>query len=167
MKYKVGDKVKLKNRKGRFWNAEGDMDCYMGKVVTISKIDGHSFEIEEDNRNRGTLKWSFDFDDIEEKISQKHFKSLPNNYTGTIEVENGFIKEILDTAEKEYLSAVISPFRDKVKAINKTSICGDEFIRVDLKNEPSFSLPNFKAETMYKGMELYKEYSLEELGLDA
>ncbi len=34
----------------------------------------------------------------------KHFKSLPSNYTGTIEVANGFIqeKEILDEAEKRY-----------------------------------------------------------------
>jgi len=32
-------------------------------------------------------------------------------------------------------------------------------------NNGIISFPNFKKGTMYKGMEVYKEYSLEELGL--
>ena len=98
MKFKVGDKVKLKNRRGEGWNISGEMDKYIGKIVTVATIYHHEklFKIDD---NYG---WIFDFDDIEYVVKQKHFKSLPNNYTRTIEVENGFIqeKEILDETEK-------------------------------------------------------------------
>ena len=54
MKLKAGDKVKLKNRRGKNWNREGKMDKYIGKIVTISKIKstiiGVRFEIEEDTK---------------------------------------------------------------------------------------------------------------------
>ena len=74
-------------------------------------------------------------------------------------------KEILDEKEKEYLSAVIKPFRNRVKYIKKVSFNSEkEFIRIDLEGD-YISLPNFEKNTMYKGMELSKEYTLEELGL--
>ena len=94
------------------------------------------------------------------------FKKLPNDYTGTIEVENGYIveKEILDEKEKEYLSAVIRPFRDRVNYIAKRRMF-DDSICIGL-NDEAISLPYFKKGTMYKGMELYKKYTLKELGLD-
>ena len=63
-KFKVGDKVLLKNRRGDCWNPYGEMDKYMGTIVTISKIYGDLFEIEEDH-NRVNNKWSFNFEDIE------------------------------------------------------------------------------------------------------
>lgn len=167
MNLKVGDKVKLKNRRGKGWNWEGMMDKYIGKVVTISNIKsttiGVRFEIEEDTKY---LKWSFDLDDIKYVVNQKHFKSLPNNYTGTIEVENGFIKEILDETEKRYLKAVIRPFKDKIIYISKENAFGGEYyIYIELGDD-SICLPDFKKGTMYNGMEEDKEYTLKELGLD-
>ena len=73
--------------------------------------------------------------------------------------------EILDKEEKEYLSAVITPFRDQVEYIKKYSIFDKyEWIRISLKGG-DFSFPNFNKGTMYKGMEPDKEYTLEELGL--
>lgn len=73
-------------------------------------------------------------------------------------------KPILDEAEKEYLSNVIKPFRNRVKYIAKYEDCGKELIYINLEYE-EISLPYFEPKAMYKGMELDKEYTLEELGL--
>lgn len=71
---------------------------------------------------------------------------------------------ILDEAEKRYLSAVIKPFRQRVKNIVKLGVVGDEWINIKLGTE-DFPFPSFKEGTMYKGMKLGKYYTLEELGL--
>lgn len=75
-------------------------------------------------------------------------------------------EEILDKTEKRYLSGVIRPFKDKVIFISKDrdSNYDKEFIFIELKNE-SIYLPNFKINTMYKGMKEDKKYTLKELGL--
>lgn len=168
MKLKAGDKVKLKNRRGKGWNLDGKMDKYIGKIVTVSYITlGNGFTIKEDD-GRGFPRWMFQLEDIEYVVKQKHFKSLPNNYTGTIEVENGFIqeKEILDETEKRYLKSIIRPFKDKIRRISKeTTFGGEYYIYIDLDDD-SISLPNFKKGTMYNGMKDNKEYTLKELGLD-
>lgn len=75
--------------------------------------------------------------------------------------------QILDDEEKEYLSAVIKPFRDKVKYMLKNSY-NEEFISIVLEDKERreyFNFPYFKKGTMYKGMEINKRYTLEELGL--
>jgi hypothetical protein len=78
-------------------------------------------------------------------------------------------KPILDEKEKEYLSAVIKPYKKKIKYIVKEKLCcnngeSKEYIVIitsDCIN--SFDLPVFRKGTMYKGMELDREYSLDEL----
>lgn len=88
----------------------------------------------------------------------------------TIEIE---IPDILTKEEKEYLSAVIKPFRDKIKAIKKETLISikKEFIRIIYKEDDSdnyfcaISLPEFEINTMYKNMKTAYTYSLEELGL--
>jgi len=78
-------------------------------------------------------------------------------------------KPILDEKEKEYLSYVIRPFKSKVKYIIKEKLyCNNskskEYIAISCFNSiDSFEMPLFKSNTMYKGMKLDKEYSLEEL----
>lgn len=78
-------------------------------------------------------------------------------------------KPILDETEKRYLSNVIKPFRNKIEYIAKYTDEDEEYISLiyrdlsDRKIEIAF--PSFKKGTMYKGMELDKEYSLEDLGL--
>lgn len=77
---------------------------------------------------------------------------------------------ILDDVEKEYLSAVIKPFRDRVKHICKvwyiTSSSEYQRIYITLSDDSyNIDLPLFKKETMYKGMKTGKSYTLEELGL--
>lgn len=75
---------------------------------------------------------------------------------------------ILDDVEKEYLSAVIKPFRNIIEGITKYSYeNGFEYIVIEY-NDNCFRytpFPTFKEGTMYKGMRLGKEYTLEELRL--
>jgi len=76
-------------------------------------------------------------------------------------------KDILDKVEKEYLKNVIKPFKNKVKVITKFGNGNFEFITIRMRNTAdTFSLPNFKIGTMYKGMKLGKEYTLCELELE-
>ena len=82
---------------------------------------------------------------------------------------------ILDEKEKEYLSAVIKPFRDRVKYIYKTNEIDDCSQLISIRMErydfeenlrcEYMYLPYFKKDTMYKGMETDKKYTLEELEL--
>lgn len=75
-------------------------------------------------------------------------------------------KPILDDVEKEYLSAVIKPFRSRVKYIKIAEIGGTKrFVHIKLCDNDSMNFPDFKVNTMYKGMKLEREYTLEELGL--
>ena len=78
-------------------------------------------------------------------------------------------KPILDDKEKEYLSAVIKPFRNKVYTIAKYDDGDDNFyIQIAIKQNVYFEyidLPYFKKGTMYKGMELDRNYTIEELGI--
>lgn len=87
--------------------------------------------------------------------------------TGRLEIE----KPILDNIEKRYLENVLRPFKNRVMFIAKTEEFGYEhiYIRVALPihkhGNTTCNFPYFDKGTMYKGMELYKPYSLEELGL--
>ena len=78
-------------------------------------------------------------------------------------------EKILNDAEKKYLSAVIKPFRDKVDFICKVNTLeryGTQRIDIGFTDESiDTELPIFESGTMYKGMDLGKEYTLEELGL--
>ena len=165
--YKVGDKVLLTNKFPHTWVS--DMGIYLGKVVTISKIKYDSgyaeFEIDED-KSDDDYKWLFYPENIVKKISGTFFKTLPNDFTGTIDVVNGYIgkPEILDEEEKRYLEGVIRPFRNKVDHVAKHGICNKEYIFIDLEDD-ILQLPYFSTNTMYKGMEIDEGYTLKELGL--
>lgn len=76
---------------------------------------------------------------------------------------------ILDEAEQKYLSAFIKPFRNDVTMIRKDKdmACNTTRFRIAIyvsKSGYSY-LPWFNSRTMYKGMDLCKAYTLEELGL--
>ena len=77
---------------------------------------------------------------------------------------------ILDEVEREYLSAVCRPY--KVVTISKrTSFSNkNQWIEICADNIHSngyvfINLPHFNANTMYKGMELGKQYKPQELGI--
>lgn len=74
-------------------------------------------------------------------------------------------KEILDDAEKRYLKAVIRPYKkERIKCIRKTYGFRGEYIDIVLTND-DIALPYFEHNTMYKGMDIDKEYTVKELGL--
>lgn len=82
-------------------------------------------------------------------------------------LEEEYKPNILDDVEKAYLSAVIKPFRKRIKYIEKigySSVNNDQFLCIALADDRC-GLPNFKKGTMYKGMRTGKRYTLEELGL--
>lgn len=79
-------------------------------------------------------------------------------------------KPILDEVEKRYLSNIIKPFIKDVKYIIKSrNFSGNyEYISIDYIDSLGYheiNLPYFKVGTMYRGMEIGKDYTLNELGL--
>lgn len=81
-------------------------------------------------------------------------------------LEEEYKPSILDDVEKAYLSAVIKPFREKVEYIQKCFDLGSKaYIYIYVKKCGSMIFPTFRKGTMYKGMEVNKKYTLEELGL--
>ena len=74
---------------------------------------------------------------------------------------------ILDDVEREYLSAVIKPFRKKISYIIKSKDLseGKKYIKIELCNGDTMYFPYLANDAMYKGMKLDRNYTLEELGL--
>ena len=187
-KFKVGDKVRIKEdlKVGCTYNNGCifalEMEQYKGKTAVIK--NGHiPVYLNDTVENANNYRYELDIDDgywwwsssMLEKVEDKqHFKSLPRDFTGTIKIENGFIteivkekKEILDKVEKEYLSAVIKPFKEKVIGIDIRKFSASKYyLSIDMIGNDGFTFPNFKQGTMYKNMEINRKYTLEELGLD-
>jgi hypothetical protein len=140
---KVGDIITLRNGKKGKWNGE---EFQVRNFCWLKE-----YNIENDLTNNGNCGSELDIVKVERKTKT--------------EVVYKRKKEILDEAEKRYLREVIRPFRNRVKYIRKTFHYNNiEFITIVLDDE-HFPMPNFKKDTMYKGMKLGKEYSLKELGL--
>lgn len=91
-----------------------------------------------------------------------------------IEIEK---TDILDEVEKDYLTDVIKPLKNRVVSISKKVVNFSNkenkifyYIRIKVKSKTGsfydehINFPYFKTE-MYKGMENCKEYTLEELDL--
>ena len=74
---------------------------------------------------------------------------------------------ILDDVEREYLSAVIKPFRKKISCIRKSKDPrkGKNYIKIEFCDGDSMFFPNLSNDEMYKGMKLDRNYTLEELWL--
>lgn len=91
----------------------------------------------------------------------------------TVEVEVvDAVPDILTSEEKEYLSSVIKPIRDQVCDIYKSSYYYNEeyeeitIVRKVFENRQEvIKLYSFPKDTEFRGMELYKDYTPEELGL--
>lgn len=218
MKFKVGDKVRIKEdlscNKCYKIAAVKDMEKYKGKIAKVKKISNEgNYILDIDN-----MKWIWS-DDMLEPFETRFKKSdLKNGDIVTcrdarkrtiiskslmdegghpianlemydnelkavlfvpdldivkverpVEYETVFERkeEILDETEKRYLTNVIRPFRHETEFIEKRTKFDDSsscHLKIVLNND-IISLPYFKADSMYKGMELNKKYSLKELGL--
>ena len=179
--FKVGDKVRIKSieeiRKiDKSLNGidEEVLKGMQGKIYTISYVDKNSQECELlyvliEYKDYFSFK-----SDFLVKI-ENYYKDLPDTYSGKLVIEKGQVieredkKEILDEVEKEYLRAVIKPFRKRIKKIVKYFVHSDrghyDFIDIYLISGEEITLPYFEQYTMYKGMISGKDYTLEELGL--
>ena len=75
--------------------------------------------------------------------------------------------EILDEVEKRYLRGVIRPFRKDIETIRRlySQTKEKDYIQIRYKDDRPTNFPYFESNTMYKCMELNKNYTLEELGL--
>lgn len=118
---------------------------------------------------RGDLRIS-EFDDVDEYLPIPEFNHIFEDVKAGSEPIR-FREPILDDAEREYLKAVFKPFASRIKSVKKRRCNemweGTEYIQVLIK-EPAgdnAQLPVFKAGTMYKGMNLNKAYTLDELGI--
>ena len=76
-------------------------------------------------------------------------------------------ESILTEQEKLSLSTVIKHYRKKVEYICKLTYheYDKEYLYISLDNGATTRLPDFDTNTMYKGVELGRRYSLMELGL--
>ena len=80
------------------------------------------------------------------------------------------VNSVLDAAEKRYLLNIIKPFIKQVKYIikNKKFSGPYEYISIayyDSTGHFVLNFPDFKAGRMYKGMEIGKRYTIQQLGL--
>ena len=174
--FKVGDIIRGKKTDMYIIT---DEDMYNAKVLRTYD-DRMEIQILEYNSNYGCFigkKYSVlnSKQYFELVKANKFYKTLPNDFTGKLTIDKGQVikkeekKEILDEVEKEYLRAVIKPFRKRIKKIVKYFDHSDyghyDFIDIYLISGEEIIFPYFEQNTMYKGMISGKEYTLEELGL--
>ena len=93
-----------------------------------------------------------------------HFGKSVNDFLNTeVDIPQ---PHILDKEEHDYLRAVVKPY--KIKSITLIGGLINVCLRFRLENNMNewFELPVFTKDTMYKGMEVDKDYTIEELELD-
>lgn len=76
-------------------------------------------------------------------------------------------EEILDEVEKRYLTEVIRSFRKRIQFIQKKKEITEinPYIRIVCEDNDKLVFPYITDNSMYKGMEVNKKYTLKELGL--
>ena len=105
MKYKVGDKAKVRqdliaNKKYGSWVFGERMEEYKEKIVTIASVRSNYYDIEEDN---GTWAWT---DEMLEPVEEREKNNM------NIEELNKEYKDKMDELMKEY--------KEKVKELEET-----------------------------------------------
>ena len=137
---------------------------YMEQVAQMMGVVlEEEFNIKGDNSSYKITKTGLYYFNEDKLCWLKVFGLLERILKGDYEIID---KPILDDIEKEYLSNVIKPFRDRVEYIIKNSAYSPiEWITIKYKDGGATNLPLFEKGTMYQGMEVNKKYSLEDLGL--
>lgn len=172
-------------------NSKAITDNYTVKKEKISGITVYMYIPKEKKENKMTKtnleKYKYELGKIFyqgcgnpaamfDKIKTKCDSNIRSNY-GQTYIEDildwmslPYKEHILDDKEREYLSAVIKPYKNKVTFIAKSKDAYEAkyFISIVVNGNygrEAIHLPWFKENTMYKGMEIGKHYKLKELGL--
>ena len=125
---------------------------------------GISLYLRGTNKTEDSRWFSYEYSSIEKAMEAiTAFKDLIKEW-------NEKNVDVLDEKEREYLSVVLRPFKNRNVKITKRQGGDMEHIEVKMKRKYSLmpedmEFPYFDAGTMYKGMEESKEYTLEELKL--
>lgn len=143
------------------------------EVKKETKLEHYKGELKEillddyDNPREVFRKISKRFDRQIKISPTEHFTDAILNW-----MAQPYEESVLDDVEKAYLSAVIKPFRNRIRYICLDPHISDYYqMRIVLtpiskeRYTEVLVMPTFKKDTMYKRMKLFKEYSLEELGL--
>ena len=192
MNFKVGDKVKGLSNKYGFTNT----DMYLGEVEKVGDHSIEILVLEHKDSNEiGNVYTAYfpegkfeivdnltisqlqsEIDKLSNKVQEEYSNVISNrdkvNYLKKqlkqLKEENKKEKNkpILDDEEKEYLNAVIRPFKNRISNIVKRNFDSEKSYIVIHINSESFYFLYFKKGTMYEGMEADKQYTLKELGLD-
>lgn len=192
MNFKVGDKVKGLSNKYGFTNT----DMYLGEVEKVGDHSIEILVLEHKDSNEiGNVYTAYfpegkfeivdnltisqlqsEIDKLSNKVQEEYSNVISNrdkvNYLKKqlkqLKEENKKEKNkpILDDEEKEYLNAVIRPFKNRISNIVKRNFDSEKSYIVIHINSELFDFPYFKKGTMYEGMEADKQYTLKELGLD-
>lgn len=100
------------------------------------------------------------------------FKSIKWEDDEPTRISDIYDPQILDDVERKYLKTILKPFHEKVDYVAKNSrnIFGNNYRREYLyiqfhDHDGKFEFPDFDSGKMYSGMELDKEYTLDELGI--
>ena len=137
---------------------------YMKEIAHMLGLEiGEEFKIEGPNN----YKYRFD-DNLMTLMPDGRWCTAPAMLNQILEGKYKIIKPILTEEEREYLSYVIKPFRDEIEYIHKFTCPNStkEYLLGFIKDIGyHLELPPFIKGTMYCGIELGKEYTLEELGL--
>lgn len=127
--------------------------------------DKYKFVLENDNKENLHLL-------TQHPINEKMYEYDENllNIINNLDKIHPIKKPILDEKEKKYLEAVLRPFKDGIISIELKTSRTDAYIFIVIQSavacrDESMSFPAFKLGTMYKGMEIGNQYTLEELGL--
>ena len=113
-------------------------------------------------------EWVYDnYIRVSDLFGLELFKSIKWEDDEPTRISDIYDPQILDDAEREYLTAVLKPL-PKAKSIRKAiSPFGVfQYLVVSFNESETMSFPYFEPGTMYKGMECCKLYTPEELGLD-
>lgn len=117
------------------------------------------------------------FENVSKSRDIANLYNLKDNYSSLgkiIKIEEPEYKtvyeskvEILDETEKRYLRNFITPFKNSIETIRRlySPTKKKDYIQIRYRDDRPTNFPYFESNTMYKGMELNKNYTLEELGL--
>lgn len=143
MELKVGDRVRIKKRRGRHWNHDGKMDKWMGKIVTICEIYGGVVGIMEDSKegySGGGWEWrADDFEPVTSREDELKKAILPLREFARRYGYEQISAWYIDDEESEWLNAF-------------TSSCEKDNTNVTLteKHPKRLTLAEIEAELGYK-----------------